>query len=148
MVLLVFSFYGKIIMNETIIHFWENIATTSLGIIITMVGFWVTVGKNMVTRSEVLTMIETQSPYNNDRQFIMERLAINKETQAALTGMLQRNTEVMNELKVQLATLGKTLEALEEQNQILYGKLKTVIAINLIRKLVDMNDKPNRVHKT
>ena len=68
-------------MNDTIIHFWENIATTSLGIIITMVGFWVTVGKNMVTRSEVLNMIETQSPYNADRQFIMERLANNKEMQ-------------------------------------------------------------------
>jgi hypothetical protein len=45
----------------------------------------------------------------------MERLAVNKETQAALTNMLQRNTEVMNELKIQIATLGKTLEALEER---------------------------------
>jgi hypothetical protein len=60
-------------------------------------------------------MIETKSPYLQDRQFIMERLAINKETQAALTNMLQKNTEVMNELKVQIATLGKTLEALEER---------------------------------
>ena len=102
-------------MSETIIHFWENIATTSLGIIITMVGFWVTVGKNMVTRSEVLNMIETQSPYNNDRQFIMERLNSNKEIQSAFASALQRNTDVMNELKVQIATLGKTLEALEDR---------------------------------
>jgi hypothetical protein len=28
---------------------------------------------------------------------------------------LQRNTEVMNELKIQIATLGKTLEALEDR---------------------------------
>ena len=102
-------------MNDTIIHFWENIATTSLGIIITMVGFWVTVGKNMVTRSEVLNMIETQSPYNADRQFIMERLSSGKESQAAFASALQRNTEVMNELKVQIAMLGKTLEALENR---------------------------------
>ena len=115
MVLLVFSFYGKIIMNETIIHFWENIATTSLGIIITMVGFWVTVGKNMVTRSEVLNMIETQSPYNADRQFIMERLANNKEMQSAFSLALQRNTEVMTELKIQIAMLGSTLEAIEHR---------------------------------
>lgn len=60
-------------------------------------------------------MIKNESPYNVDRQFIMERLASNKETQAALTNMLQRNTEVMNELKIQIATLGKTLEALEER---------------------------------
>lgn len=102
-------------MSETIIHFWENVATTCLGIIVTMIGFWFTIGKNMATKAEVSEMIETKSPYLQDRQFIMERLAVNKETQAALTGMLQRNTEVMNELKIQIATLGKTLEALEER---------------------------------
>lgn len=102
-------------MSDTIIHFWENIATTCIGIIITMVGFWVMIGKNMVTRSEVLSMIETSSPYNQDRQFIMERLAANKETQAALANALQKNTEVMNELKIQIAMLSKTLEALEER---------------------------------
>ena len=94
---------------------WKYIATTSLGIIITMVGFWVTIGKNMTTRNEVAEMIESKSPYAQDRQFIMERLAVNKETQAAFALALQRNTEVMNELKVQLATLGKTLEALEDR---------------------------------
>lgn len=102
-------------MSEHIINFWQNIATTCVGVIVTMVGFWVAIGKNMVTRAEVSDIIKNESPYNQDRQFIMERLASNKETQAALTGMLQRNTEVMNELKVQIATLGKTLEALEER---------------------------------
>jgi hypothetical protein len=102
-------------MSETIIHFWENIATTSIGIIVTMLGFWVAIGKNMVTRSEIANIIKNESPYTQDRQFIMERLAINKETQAAFASALQRNTEVMNELKVQIATLGKTLEALEDR---------------------------------
>lgn len=102
-------------MNETIINFWESIATTCIGIVITMIGFWFTIGKNMTTKSEVLSMIETQSPYVHERQFIMERLAANKETQAAFASALQRNTEVMTELKIQIATLGKTLEALEER---------------------------------
>lgn len=102
-------------MNETIIHFWENLATTSVGIIVTMIGFWLAIGKNMATKAEVADMIESKSPYLHDRQFIMERLAINKETQAVLTNMLQRNTEVMNELKIQIAMLGKTLEALEDR---------------------------------
>jgi hypothetical protein len=102
-------------MSETIIHFWENIATTSIGIIVTMLGFWVTIGRNMATKAEVADMIETKSPYVIDRQFIMERLAINKETQAALTNMLQRNTEVMSELKIQIAMLGQTLKALEDR---------------------------------
>jgi hypothetical protein len=102
-------------MNETIIHFWENIATTSIGIIITLIGFWITIGKNMVTKSEVIEIIEKQSPYLQDKQFIMERLATNKETQTQFANALQKNTEVMNELKIQIATLGKTLEALEDR---------------------------------
>lgn len=102
-------------MSETIIHFWENIATTSIGIIVTMLGFWIAIGKNMVTKAEVSEIIKNESPYIQDRQFIMERLNSNKETQAAFASALQRNTEVMNELKVQIATLGKTLEALEER---------------------------------
>lgn len=102
-------------MSETIIHFWQSLASASIGIIVTMMGFWVAIGRNMTTKAEVSHMIETQSPYIHDRQFIMERLNTNKETQAAFSTALQRNTEVMNELKIQLATLGKTLEALEER---------------------------------
>lgn len=102
-------------MSETLINFWQNIATTCIGIIMTMMGFWVAIGRNMTTKSEVAHMIETQSPYVHDRQFIMERLNSNKESQTAFALALQRNTEVMNELKVQIATLGKTLEALESR---------------------------------
>jgi hypothetical protein len=39
----------------------------------------------------------------------------NKENQAMFANALQRNTEVMNELKVQIAMLSKTLEALESR---------------------------------
>jgi predicted nucleic acid-binding Zn-ribbon protein len=69
----------------------------------------------MVTKSEIENLIQTHSPYMQDRQFIMERLASNKETQTAFSNALQRNTEVMTELKIQIATLGKTLEALEDR---------------------------------
>jgi hypothetical protein len=100
-------------MTDNLIDLWQSIATTSIGIIVTMLGFWFTIGRKMATVSEVYELIETRSPYLQDKQFIMERLNINKETQAAFATALQRNTEVMNELKVQIATLGKTLEALE-----------------------------------
>ena len=108
-------FIERLSMSDTIIHFWENIATTSIGIIVTMLGFWFAVGKNMVSKIEVEDIIKNNSPYLQDRQFIMERLATNKEAQNALFAALQRNTDVMNDLKVQLATLGKTLEALEDR---------------------------------
>lgn len=96
-------------------NIWQYIATTSLGIIISMATFWLTTARHMVHKDEVSRMIETQSPYIHDKQFIMERLAVNKETQAQFSLALQRNADVMNELRLQLATLGKTLETLEER---------------------------------
>jgi hypothetical protein len=102
-------------MTDSLIHLWQNLATTSIGIIVTMLGFWFTIGRKMTTVAEVCDLIETRSPYIQDKQFIMERLATNKETQAAFAMALQRNTEVMTELKIQIATLGKTLEALEDR---------------------------------
>lgn len=102
-------------MNEGITHFWQSLSTVSIGVIVTLIGFWVGIGRKIVSRDEIADMIKTESVYNQDRQFIMERLAANKENHAILTNMLQRNTEVMHELKIQIATLGKTLEALEER---------------------------------
>jgi len=102
-------------MNENITNFWQSLSTASLGIIVTLIGFWVGVGRKIVSREQIIEMIKTESVYNQDRQFIMERLSMNKENHTIVTNMLQRNTEVMHELKVQIATLGKTLEALEER---------------------------------
>ena len=100
-------------MNDN--NLWQLVATTSIGILITLVGFWASIIRHMVTRTEIVSLIENHSPYLQDKQFIMERLASNKENQAAFANALLRNTEVMNELKIQIATLGKTLEALEER---------------------------------
>lgn len=102
-------------MNETIINFWQTVATVSVTIIVTLLGFWVSIGRKIVTKEEISKMIQSDSPYAQDRQFIMERLSTNKETQIALSVTLEKVIEVMNELKVQIATLGKTLEALEER---------------------------------
>lgn len=104
--------------HNTVGHFFENLTTSMLSIIIALIGFWTTFVKNLVSRKDVVEMMESfaqSSPYVQDRQFIMERLSVNKENQIAFANALQRNTEVMNELKVQIATLGKTLEALEEK---------------------------------
>ena len=66
-----------------------------------------------MTKSEVEKMISTLSPYNEDKQLIYERLNINKEMQEQFAEALVRNTEVMNDLKIQIATLSKTLETIE-----------------------------------
>lgn len=102
---------GYIIMTQI----WEYVGTTSIGIIIAGVGFWLTVGKNLLSKEEIIKLIETQSPYVNDKQYIMEKLNTHKETQIQFASALQRNTEVMMELKTQLAVLSKTLESIENR---------------------------------
>ena len=101
--------------QEHILNFWQSVAIASFGVTITLISFWVGISKKIVSKEEVCQMIQKESPYFKDREFIMERLATNKETQAALSITLQKVIEVMNELKIQIATLGKTLEALEER---------------------------------
>jgi hypothetical protein len=102
-------------MNDNISAFWQSVATTAVGIVITLMGFWAGVIRHMATKQDVCDMIKTTSPYVNDRNYIMERLAVNKEMQRELSAALQRNSEVMNDLKVQIVTLAKTLEALEKR---------------------------------
>jgi hypothetical protein len=100
-------------MSDQIINFWEALATTSTGVVITLLGFWFTIGRKMATTAEVCELIDTRSPYLQDKQFIMERLNTNKEVQSAFANALQRNSDVLIELKVQIATLAKALETLE-----------------------------------
>lgn len=101
--------------DSNLAHIWQIIATTSMGVIVTLITFWASIVRHMITKAEILSLIETHSPYLQDRQFIMERLASNKENQTAFANALQRNTEVMNELKVQIVMLSKTLEAIENR---------------------------------
>lgn len=102
-------------MTTDTAHVWQIAATTSIGIIVTLITFWASIVRTMVTKAEVTSIVETHSPYLQDRQFIMERLASNKESQVAFATALQRNSEVMNELRIQITILTKTLETLEER---------------------------------
>ena len=107
-----------LLANETaaiISNFWQVLATTLGGIIVTLIIFWAGVVRHMATRQEVCDLIKNSSPYTRDRQYIMERLAINKEMQEELSNALKHNSEVMNDLKVQIAILANTLGALESR---------------------------------
>ncbi len=103
---------------NTVGHFFENLTMSMLSIIIALIGFWTTFIKGLVNRKDVESMIVSNSQssqYAKDRQFIMERLSSHKEDTSILFRALEKNTEVMTELKIQIATLGKTLEALEHR---------------------------------
>ena len=96
-------------------NFWQHLANTAFTLVVTLVAFWAGVVRRMVTKDEVCEMIETRSPYAQDRQYIMERLAANKEIQKELSIALKHNSDVMTDLKIQIAMLGTTLEALESR---------------------------------
>lgn len=103
---------------ETIGGFFENLTISMAMMVISLIGFWTTFIKNLVNKKEVEEMIHAcakSSQYSQDRQFIMERLNSHKEDTNILFRALEKNTEVMSELKVQIGILGKTLEALEDR---------------------------------
>lgn len=98
---------------DTVGQFFENLTTSMVAIIISLIGFWSTFIKNLVNRKDVAEMIDNHSQYGKDRQYIMERLNDSKEATNILFRALEKNTEVMSELKTQIVVLGKTLETLE-----------------------------------
>jgi hypothetical protein len=103
---------------NTLGNFFENFTTAMLSIVIALIGFWTTFVKNLVNRKDVEAMIRqqaNQSDYSKDRQYIMERLQNNKEMQDQFYETLVKNTEVLNQLRVQLATLDKTLEHIQSK---------------------------------
>lgn len=103
---------------NTLGSFFDSFTTHMASVVITLIAFWTAFIRNLVNRKDVEEMLATQSQssqYSKDRQFIMERLNSHKEDTSILFRALEKNTEVMTELKVQIATLGKTLETLEHR---------------------------------
>ena len=103
---------------NTLGSFFDSFTTHMASVVIGLIAFWTAFIRNLVNRKDVEEMIAAQSQssqYSKDRQFIMERLNSHKEDTSILFRALEKNTEVMTELKVQIATLGKTLETLEHR---------------------------------
>tara|TARA_Y100000004_G_C8796638_1_gene361609 strand:- start:323 stop:661 length:339 start_codon:yes stop_codon:yes gene_type:complete len=103
---------------NTLGHFFENFTTAMLSVIITLVGFWTAFIRNLMPRKEIEELVKRSgesSQYAKDRQFIFERLNTNKEMQDTFASALVKNGEIMNELRIQMATLTKTLENIENR---------------------------------
>ena len=74
-----------------------------VGAVLTMAGFWLMIGRDYVTRSEVSEMIVNEAPYNADRAMILQTMTETKTTNEQLRDAIQNNTEVIVELKTILA---------------------------------------------
>lgn len=101
------------------LSFLKFASVTLVAIIISMGGFWLTIGQNLVTRAEARTMIsEGTSSIRTELTFIrkgVEKLdtRITKQ-QDELSHTLKENTTAINDLRIQLASLTKTIEALAD----------------------------------
>lgn len=100
---------------SNLLNFWENVSMTILGILVTIGGFWLGIMRNLLSKKDIIELIELHSPYSKERESIMTRLDMARDMQVQFAQALQKNTEVMAELKIQLAVLSKTLENLENR---------------------------------
>lgn len=85
-----------------------NIGIVLITIIISMTGFWMMIGREFVTRSEAETIV------NQRVQSDIKSLQLQMDNFAANDNMsrqaLQKNTEAIQGLQVQMASLNTTLE--------------------------------------
>jgi predicted RND superfamily exporter protein len=70
-----------------------------------IIGYWLMFGRNLVTRTEVSTMIQTESPYLEDRKFIQESLKNNDEGYKKLAQAIEKFGDVLTDLKIEIAYL-------------------------------------------
>lgn len=100
---------------------WQFLAASSVGIIVTMLGFWLSGVGNLPARAEVRNMISEQSPYVMDRAVIQQRLESHEKVLGATQDHLNRLADQITELvKAQEKVSGKleTLLELLSTNQV------------------------------
>ena len=88
--------------------YWGKLAgqaiTVLLTIVISMTGFWMMIGREFTTRNEVLSLIRTQT------QSLQGELDRHNKQEEKLEKIIERNTDVIQELRIQMATLSAILE--------------------------------------
>lgn len=84
-------------------------ATVLLTIVISMTGFWMMIGREYVTRSEAEIISDDKIA------LLAQRFNDKIESDKKIVSALDNNTQAINEFKIQIATLGKTLEYVEKQ---------------------------------
>ena len=86
-------------------------------IVVSMAGFWMMTGKNLINRAEVSLLIQQHTIgiatklelYHEGLLDQEERLTKQEEK---MQRILEKNTEAINALKVQIATLSQSLHSL------------------------------------
>lgn len=89
--------------RQVAMEFWKPLALCMVTAILTGTGFWITVGRTMVTRPEVMELIQTQSPYVRDRTVLLDQVQHVSNLTAKVDQM--RTTQV--EMKIILGMMAQ-----------------------------------------
>lgn len=89
---------------------WRSVSISAATIIVSMLGWWVMQGKDLVTRQEVKVMISTEGPYVKDQVFIMSKLSDNSKINEEVA-------KTLGSIKVELERLRITLDLMAKKTQ-------------------------------
>ena len=86
-------------------------------IVVSMSGFWMMTGRDLITRDEARLLVQQQTIAMQTRLELYHEALLDQEDRIArqeekLQTVLEKNTEAINALKVQIATLSQSLEML------------------------------------
>ena len=79
-----------------------------------MAGFWMTAGRNLISRDEVSLLVQQQTIALETKLELYKEGLLEQENrlnkqEEKLERVLEKNTEAINELRVQIATLSQAL---------------------------------------
>jgi hypothetical protein len=105
----------EIVSNENIMKMAGQAVLILVTIVISMTGFWVMIGRDLTTRSEVESMVNSRlSVEIKSLEFKMD--TYNRQENISRE-VLQKNTDAIQGLQVQMATLNTTLEHIMKDNR-------------------------------
>lgn len=85
--------------------------------IVSMAGFWMMIGGKYVNREEAVLLIQQQTVAIETKLDIYHTALLDQEDRISkqedkLQKVLEQNTEAINELKIQIATLSQSLKSI------------------------------------
>ena len=92
--------------NEYMSKLMGQAVTVLVTIVISMSGFWMMVGRDFTTRDEVNTIVNTKIIA------IDNKLEERAQRDVKLENVLEKNTEAIHGLQIQIATLNVMLETM------------------------------------
>lgn len=96
-------------LSSTLLKLSGTAITTLLTIVITMTGFWMMIGRDYVTREEAEVMV------SKENRVILTLIEERSNNEARLEKVLEKNTEAIQALKIQITVLNNTLEHIDDK---------------------------------